>query len=40
MYGASSIPFAHGQYFEALDKAKGLPLWTTRVDQKYFDRSA
>jgi hypothetical protein len=35
MYGASSIPFAHGQYFEVRDKAKGLPLWTTRVDQKY-----
>jgi hypothetical protein len=35
MYGASSVPFAHSQYFEARDKAKGLPLWTTRLDQKY-----
>lgn len=35
MYGASSIPFAHGQFFEARDKAKGLPLYTTRVDTKY-----
>jgi hypothetical protein len=35
MYGASSLPFAHNQYFEARDKAKGLPLWTTRMDRKY-----
>jgi hypothetical protein len=35
MYGVSSIPFAHNQYFEARDKAKGVPLWTTRLDQKY-----
>jgi hypothetical protein len=35
MYGASSIPFAHGQFFEARDQAKGIPLWTTRVDRKY-----
>jgi len=35
MYGVSSIPFAHNQYFEARDKAKGLPLWTTRLEQKY-----
>jgi len=35
MYGASSVPFAHNQYFEARDKAKGLPLWTMRRDQKY-----
>jgi hypothetical protein len=35
MYGASSIPFAHNQFFEERDKAKGIPLWTTRVDQKY-----
>jgi hypothetical protein len=35
MYGVSSIPFAHNQFFEARDKAKGLPLWTTRLEQKY-----
>jgi hypothetical protein len=35
MYGASSIPFAHNQYFEQRDKAKGLPLWTVRMDRKY-----
>lgn len=35
MYGISSIPFAHGDYFEARDKAKGLPLWTLRVDKPY-----
>ena len=35
MYGISSIPFAHNEYFEARDKAKGLPAWTTRLDQKY-----
>ena len=35
MYGASSVPFAHNQVFEAIDKAKGLPLWTMRVDRKY-----
>src|SRR5437867_12978648 len=35
MYGASSVPFAHSQYFETRDKATGLPLWTTRLDEKY-----
>ena len=35
MYGISSIPFAHNQFFEARDKAKGVPLWTTRVDKHY-----
>ena len=30
MYGISSIPFAHNQYFERRDAAKGLPLWTLR----------
>lgn len=28
MYGISSIPFAHNQYFERRDAAKGLPMWT------------
>jgi hypothetical protein len=35
MYGVSSIPFAHAQYFEARDNAQGLPLWTTRLEQPY-----
>jgi hypothetical protein len=33
MYGLSSIPFAHSQYFDALDAAKQLPLWTMRMDR-------
>lgn len=33
MYGVSSIPFAHSQYFEARDAAKKLPLWTMRMDR-------
>jgi hypothetical protein len=35
MYGLSSIPFSHNQYFEARDKAKGLPLWTKRFERSY-----
>ena len=31
MYGASSVPFAHNQYFENRDAAQGLPLWTIRA---------
>lgn len=31
MYGVSSIPFAHSQFFERRDAAKGLPLWTLRA---------
>ena len=31
MYGISSIPFAHSQFFEQCDAAKGLPLWTLRA---------
>ena len=30
MYGVSSIPFAHTQYFERRDAARGMPLWTLR----------
>jgi len=30
MYGVSSVPFAHNQFFERRDAAKGLPLWTLR----------
>lgn len=32
MYAVSSIPFAHTQYFERRDAAKGLPLWTLRAE--------
>jgi hypothetical protein len=35
MYGVSSIPFAHNQFFEARDRAKGLPLWTPRLERNY-----
>jgi hypothetical protein len=35
MYGLSSIPFSHAQYFEDRDKAKGLPLWTKRFERSY-----
>jgi hypothetical protein len=33
MYGISSIPFAHAQFFDARDAAKKLPLWTMRMDR-------
>jgi hypothetical protein len=33
MYGLSSIPFAHSQYFDARDAAKKLPLWTMTMDR-------
>lgn len=33
MYGVSSLPFAHTQFFEQRDAAKGLPLWTLRSDR-------
>ena len=32
MYGASSVPFAHGQFFDDLDQKRGLPLWTVRYE--------
>ena len=32
MYGISSVPFAHNQFFERRDAAKGLPLWTLRAE--------
>ena len=34
MYGISSLPFAHGPFFEARDAAKHLPLWTLRAEHK------
>jgi hypothetical protein len=33
MYGLSSIPFAHNQFFERRDAANGLPLWTLRAER-------
>jgi hypothetical protein len=33
MYGVSSLPFAHNQFFDRRDAAKGLPLWTLRSDR-------
>jgi hypothetical protein len=32
MYGISSVPFAHTQFFERRDAAKGLPTWTVRAE--------
>jgi hypothetical protein len=32
MYGISSVPFAHNQFFERRDAATGLPLWTLRAE--------
>ena len=33
MYGISSIPFAHTQFFNQRDAAKGLPTWTMRAER-------
>jgi hypothetical protein len=33
MYGISSVPFAHSQFFDKRDAAKNLPLWTLRSEQ-------
>lgn len=33
MYGISSVPFAHNQFFERRDAAKGLALWTLRAER-------
>jgi hypothetical protein len=35
MYGVSSLPFTHNQYFNARDAAKGLPLWTVRAEKPF-----
>ena len=35
MYGVSSIPFSHNQYFNELDQKKGVPLWTLRLEKPY-----
>jgi hypothetical protein len=33
MYGISSVPFAHNQFFERRDAARRLPLWTLRAER-------
>lgn len=35
IYGLSSIPWAHTQYFQARDAAKGLPLFTLRSEHAF-----
>jgi hypothetical protein len=35
MYGLSSAVFSHTQYFNDRDEAKGVPLWTKRLEQPY-----
>lgn len=32
MYAISSVPFAHNQFFDRRDAAKGVPLWTLRAE--------
>jgi hypothetical protein len=34
MYGISSIPFAHTAFFDARDRATGLPAWTVRDERR------
>jgi hypothetical protein len=33
MYGISSVPFAHNEFFQRRDAAKGLPPWTLRFER-------
>ena len=35
MYGISSVPFAHNQFFDRRDAAKGQPLWTLRTEYTF-----
>ncbi|MEY4938884.1 MAG: hypothetical protein RIQ93_619 [Verrucomicrobiota bacterium] len=35
MYGLSSIPIAHNQFFADRDAAKDLPLWTVRMERPF-----
>ncbi|MFN7924798.1 MAG: PepSY domain-containing protein [Bryobacteraceae bacterium] len=35
MYGLSSVPFSHGQYFEQRFTASGQPRWKQRFDKPY-----
>lgn len=32
VYGISSVPFAHNDYFQRRDAARGIPLWTLRAE--------
>jgi hypothetical protein len=32
MYGISSVPFAHNEFFDRRDATQGLPLWTLRSE--------
>jgi hypothetical protein len=34
MYGISSVPFAHNDFFQRRDAAKGLPAWTPRSEHR------
>jgi hypothetical protein len=34
MYGISSVPFAHNQFFQQRDSATGRPLWTLRSEHR------
>jgi hypothetical protein len=40
MYGVSSIAFSHGTFFEELDKAKNIPLWTTVAEKSNYPMPA
>ena len=33
MYGISSVPLAHNEFFQRRDAAKGLPQWTLRSER-------
>lgn len=35
LYAVSSIPFSHGAYFDALDKATGIPEWRKTYEGPY-----
>lgn len=35
MYGLSSIPIAHNQFFAERDAARGVPLWTLRAERPF-----
>jgi hypothetical protein len=35
MYGISSLPFAHNQYFNDRDAANGVPLWQPREERPF-----
>jgi hypothetical protein len=35
IYGISSIPFAHSQFFNELDAKKNLPMWTVRLERDF-----